>query len=103
MSITPTGYTLPAITREQMIEVDRIMTEELGISLIQMMEQAGYRLANLANKRFFDANVAGKRVAILAGKGGNGGGALVCGRLLSGWGCLVTIVMAAEPAISKTF
>ena len=92
------NYPIPAITREQMIEVDRIMTEDLGISLFQMMEQAGYRLANLASNKFFDSDVAGTRVTILAGKGGNGGGAMVCARLLSGWGCLVTIAVAAEPA-----
>ena len=91
------NHPIPSITREQMIEVDRIMTEDWGISLMQMMEQAGYRLAVLAGKRFLDADVAGKRVAILAGKGGNGGGAMVCGRLLSGWGCQVTTVLAGEP------
>ena len=47
-------HPVPAITREQMLEVDRIMTEDLGISLMLMMEQAGYRLADLAAKRFLD-------------------------------------------------
>ena len=79
------------------MEVDHIMTVDLGISLMQMMEQAGYRLAALAGKRFLDADAAGKRVAILAGQGGNGGGAMACARLLSGWGCRVTTVLAGEP------
>lgn len=39
---------LPAITAEQMREVDRIMVDELGIELVQMMENAGRSLADLA-------------------------------------------------------
>ncbi len=36
---------LPDLTTEQMREVDRRMTDELGIQLIQMMENAGSHLA----------------------------------------------------------
>ncbi len=34
---------LPAVTAAQMAEVDRIMVEDLGIALVQMMENAGRR------------------------------------------------------------
>ena len=32
------GGSIPALTEEQMREVDRIMVEDLGIELMQMME-----------------------------------------------------------------
>ncbi|NIM09211.1 MAG: NAD(P)H-hydrate epimerase, partial [Planctomycetales bacterium] len=52
------------------------------IDLIQMMENAGRNLAHLARSRFLGGDPQGKRVAVLAGTGGNGGGALVCARRL---------------------
>ena len=69
---------IPFITTDQMREVDRIMVEEYGISLVQMMENAGGNLAHLARSRFLGGNAAGRRVLVLAGRGGNGGGGLVC-------------------------
>lgn len=42
--ITRNGLTVPAVTREQMIEVDRIAVEEIGPNLYQMMENAGRNL-----------------------------------------------------------
>jgi len=43
---------LPALTTEQMREVDRVMVEDLHIELVQMMENAGRSLAGLAIDRF---------------------------------------------------
>lgn len=73
-------FTVPYLTTEQMREVDRLMVEELGIELIQMMENAGRSLAEVARKRFLAGDAAGARVEVLVGPGGNGGGALVCAR-----------------------
>ena len=36
---------VPSITTDQMREVDRLMIEEFGIVLLQMMENAGRNLA----------------------------------------------------------
>ena len=82
---------LPAIDVPQMAEVDRLMIEEYHISLLQMMENAGRCLAVLARDRFLEGNPSGKRMMILAGSGGNGGGALVCARRLHGWGAEVEV------------
>ncbi len=38
---------LPAVTRAQMAEVDRLAIDEFGIGLPQMMEQAGSHLAEV--------------------------------------------------------
>ena len=78
------SFDIPSITTEQMIEVDRLMIEEYGILLIQMMENAGRCLAILAKERFLDTG--NEKVMVLAGVGGNGGGALVCARRLAAWG-----------------
>ncbi len=39
---------IPTLTTEEMIEVDRLMIENYGIQLIQMMENAGRNLAEIA-------------------------------------------------------
>jgi len=39
---------VPALTTDQMREVDRLMIETYGIALEQMMENAGRNLAELA-------------------------------------------------------
>lgn len=76
---------IPAVTADQMAEVDRVMTEELGVDLLQMMELAGGALAALARDRFLGGDPRGKRVLVLAGSGGNGGGGMVAARRLHGW------------------
>ena len=84
-----------SITTDQMREVDLLMIEEFGITLVQMMENAGRALARLARTRFLEADAKGKRVVLLAGPGGNGGGGLVCARNLRNWGALVEVFTAA--------
>jgi NAD(P)H-hydrate epimerase len=92
---------VPSLTTEQMIEVDRAMMQDMRIELIQMMENAGRHLAHLARVRFFDGNPRGKKVVVLAGTGGNGGGALVCARRLHTWGAHVQIFLT-HPARDYT-
>jgi NAD(P)H-hydrate epimerase len=82
---------LPALSTPQMIEVDRAMLEDYQISLTQMMENAGRNLAHLARQRFLGGDPRGLKVAVLAGTGGNGGGALACARRLHNYGALVAI------------
>ena len=78
------------LTTDQMIEVDRLMTDVLEIRLIQMMENAGRNLARLCVQRFLH-DPASKKVIVLAGTGGNGGGALVAARRLHQWGADVQV------------
>jgi len=94
MKIRSLDSAIPWLTTEQMVEVDRAMIEDLGIELIQMMESAGRNLAHLARERFLGADPTGKTVVVLAGTGGNGGGALVCARRLVGWGANVEAVLS---------
>ena len=95
MSSDSGDRTIPFITTDQMREVDRAMIEDYGISLVQMMENAGRNLAQLARQRFLDGDPRGRRVLVLAGTGGNGGGGLVCARRLHNWGAEVQVWMTA--------
>src|SRR5262249_58934756 len=91
--MTGTGQLFPAIDAravpwlsvEQMREVDRIMVEELGISLVRMMENAGRSLAQVA-RELLGGDIAGRSIVVLAGPGGNGGGGLGAARQLTGGG-----------------
>ncbi len=85
---------MPSVDRAAMVEVDRIMEEDLGIGLIQMMENAGRSLARLAAIGATPTT----RFLALAGRGGNGGGALTAARRLAGWGYPVSVYVSAPPA-----
>ena len=92
---------VPYVTTEQMIEVDRAMMDDFQISLVQMMENAGRNLAHLARRRFLGGDPRGSLVAVLAGTGGNGGGALVCARRLHNYGAAVRVfVTGADEAFT---
>jgi len=86
---------VPWLTTAQMIEVDRAMVEDYRILLMQMMENAGRTLAQLARERFLGGDARDRRVVVLAGTGGNGGGAMVCARRLRAWGAAVEVVVTA--------
>jgi len=96
---------VPFVTAAQMKEVDRAMIEDFHIDLIQVMENAGRNLACLARVRFLDDNPADKKVVVLAGSGGNGGGALVCARHLHNWGAEVNVFVTrpSETLAPATF
>jgi len=83
---------VPFLTTDQMIEVDRAMTEEYGIDLVRMMENAGRGLADLARELFLDGDARRRGIVVLAGTGGNGGGALVAARRLHNYGADVTVI-----------
>ena len=82
------------LTTAQMIEVDRLMVEEYGIELVQMMENAGRELAVLSRTRFLQASPLDKDVLVMAGPGGNGGGAMVAARRLAAWGANVSLMIS---------
>ena len=82
---------VPYLTTAQMREVDRAMVDDFKIGLVQMMENAGRNLADLARRRFLDGDPTGKRIVVLAGTGGNGGGAMVCARWLHNHGAEVSV------------
>jgi NAD(P)H-hydrate epimerase len=90
--VTDSGAEVPAITTEQMREVDRLATEELGPNLFQMMENAGRSLA-LTVVEELDTGVQGQRIVVLAGTGGNAGGGICAARHLTNRGIDATVVV----------
>jgi NAD(P)H-hydrate epimerase len=77
-----------------MIEVDRLMIEEYGIDLLQMMENAGRDLADLA-QRIAGGSLSGKSISVLCGLGNNGGGGMAAARHLHNRGADVHLIRLA--------
>jgi len=88
----PTLRDVPSATAAQMAEADRIASEELGIPLEWLMENASHQIAVAA--RVFLGSVANKRIVAFVGSGNNGGDALGALRHLSGWGANVGAVLS---------
>jgi NAD(P)H-hydrate epimerase len=84
---------IPTVTARQMLEVERVAVEQYGLLLFQMMENAGLHLAELAIRRF-----GPEAVAVLCGRGGNGGGGLVAARHLANRGVRVHVSLAEDPS-----
>ena len=70
---------MKVLTAAQMREIDR-RTIEMGIPGLVLMENAGHRVVELLAQKF--APLAAQRIAILCGKGNNGGDGLVVARQL---------------------
>ncbi len=97
---TDAGIEVPAVTADEMREVDRIAMEETGPNLFQMMENVGRNLALLAIK------VLGKgwekaRVVAIAGSGGNGGGGICAARHLANRSMDIKLCLAAQIVLEK--
>ena len=67
-------------TAQQIAELDRRASEEFGVPAATLMENAGRQVAAVVS-RLIDQRDA-RRVAVLVGKGNNGGDGLVAARHL---------------------
>ncbi len=90
---TETGIKIPAVTREKMIEIDRIAIKETGPNLFQMMENAGRDLTELTLALL---NNRKSNILVLAGKGNNGGGGICAARHLKNHGYNVSATFAED-------
>jgi len=79
------------ITSREMRAVE-LNAEYFGVSLLQLMENAGRNIAQEIAKRF----TPDKRVAVFCGLGGNGGDGFVAARHLSTMGFKVTVILAGK-------
>ena len=80
-------------TAEEMRELDRQTIQEVGIPGVVLMENAGRGAAELIRRRY---GPKPRRVAVLAGRGNNGGDGFVIARYLRGWGWPVEVFLFAE-------
>lgn len=76
--------------------IDKIMVKEMNIQILQMMEIAGLDVALLAKKM-----CKGKNIAVLCGKGNNGGDGIVCARHLENFGYKCTLIFPFNPSKLK--
>ena len=68
------------LNAQQMREADRQAIEDIGIPSMVLMENAGRQVVAAMETAF--ADLAGSRVAILCGRGNNGGDGFVAARVL---------------------
>jgi NAD(P)H-hydrate epimerase len=87
---------IPALTPVQMSRVDRIMVDDFGVAVLQLMEVAGQAVAAWARERFLGGDARGKTVLVLAGSGGNGGDGMVAARFLHSWGAQPAVWLSHE-------
>ncbi len=95
---------IPTISTEQMRKVDDLMINKYGIELIQMMENAGANLSELAinlMEKSSDSNNS-RNVVVACGLGNNGGGGMVAARHLSNHGFNVTVVLTGVESKLKS-
>lgn len=97
--LTENNKIIPAVTIEQMKEIDRIAIEETGPNLFQMMENAGRNLAELTMK-VLGKNI-NQNIIILAGKGGNGGGGICAARHLANRGYKIKVFISEPESLSE--
>src|SRR5260370_31681424 len=86
---------MKVLTATQRGEADRLTTERHGISSLQLMENAGAAIAEFLREKF--GGLAQRKVAVLCGKGNNGGDGLVVARLLKESGCSPEVVLFSNP------
>jgi NAD(P)H-hydrate epimerase len=89
--VTDSGIEVPAVTADEMRELDRIAVEETGPNLFQMMENAGRDLALLAIE-VLGSGWQTAKIVVLAGRGGNGGGGICAARHLANRRAKVVLV-----------
>src|SRR5213596_2621663 len=82
------------LTPEQLREVDRLSTEQFGIPNLILMENAGMRVAEVLEDQF--ENIEDLTVAILCGRGNNGGDGFVVARQLIQKGCFPFVFLFAS-------
>lgn len=90
---TPDGRPVTAVTATEMEEVDRVAVGEVGLQLLQMMENAGRILAWHVR----DIRPDGAPVIIVVGNGGNGGGGMACARHLANRNIPVQLIVDRPP------
>ncbi|MFC1803881.1 NAD(P)H-hydrate epimerase [Thermoproteota archaeon] len=87
---------MKVLSAEEMAKIDFLAIEKYGITLLQMMELAGFNLAELTSRLF---PVKDLRVSILVGKANNGGGGLSAARHITNRGALVNVILSQKDGL----
>lgn len=82
------------LTAAEMRTVDRVTTERFGVPSVELMRNAGAAVARFILREY----PACRRIAVLCGKGNNGGDGFVAARQLEAAGCAVRVILLANPS-----
>ncbi len=82
------------VTAAEMREIDRLSSERFGVPSLTLMENAGTAVADFVVSHYPDA----RRIAVICGKGNNGGDGFVAARKLQECGREVRLLLLAEPS-----
>jgi len=85
------------LTAAEMAETDRRTTQDFGIPVATLMENAGAAVARFCLRQYPTA----KKIVALCGKGNNGGDGLVAARTLALSGCTVHVLLLGRVADLK--
>ena len=88
---------MKVLTAAEMREVDLLTTQRYGVPSLQLMETAGTRIADACDKFVGTAATRPAKIAVLCGKGNNGGDGLVAARHLQSLGAYVNVYLFSEP------
>src|SRR6266436_2433294 len=88
---------MKVLTAAEMREVDRLTSERYAIPSLQLMETAGRRVADACYQAIDRASADPTKIAVLCGKGNNGGDGFVAARHLQSSGAKVTLYLFSEP------
>jgi len=87
------------LTSAQMQRLDRLTTERYGVPSLTLMENAGGAVVEYLKERF--APLEKHKIAVLCGRGSNGGDGLVVARLLRQQGLEPRVLLLADPKTLK--
>ena len=82
------------VTADQMQDMDRMAIKSFGIPGLVLMENAGRGAFNMLLKKFTDIQT--KKIAVMAGRGNNGGDGFVIARYLMEKGIFVTAFLLSS-------
>lgn len=83
---------VPFASRQQLADLDRLMVERFNIGVASMMELAGFHVAEFIRLSF----PRRRRVAVLVGRGNNGGDGLVAARHLYNKGFFPSVALVRD-------
>jgi ADP-dependent NAD(P)H-hydrate dehydratase / NAD(P)H-hydrate epimerase len=83
------------LTAAEMQRIDRLTSEQFGVPSLTLMENAGRGVVEFLEERF--SPLAAQKIAILCGRGNNGGDGMVVARLLRDRGLNPRVILFADP------
>jgi ADP-dependent NAD(P)H-hydrate dehydratase / NAD(P)H-hydrate epimerase len=87
------GVAMKVLTADEMRTVDRVTTERFGIESLELMHNAGSAVTRFVLREFPNS----RHIAVLCGKGNNGGDGFVTARELTAAGRRVRVLLLGNP------